>query len=142
MFGAAQKNRWIGFAFLAVLFAYLLAESLSLTFFAVNMTVIILLSMVLKRLNCQALNGGAILFYSVIIDIVCFYFFPIFPIDISLGAYILAGLAFNLRAALPAIGLGFTLTAITLLLPLYHRKKLGAKNLKFTKTPLTLTSMK
>jgi len=106
MYGASQRKKIIGFGLLAVLAIYLFATSMSLAFFAINMTVIFVLTTLLKRLNCHAISGAAILFYSVTIDIVCFYFMPLFPISVSLGTYITAGLAFNLRSAIPAIALG------------------------------------
>ena len=106
MYGASQRKRIIGFGLLTVLAIYLFATSLSLEFFAINMIVIFILTTLLKKLNCHAISGAAVLFYSVIIDIVCFYFMPLFPINVSLATYIMAGLAFNLRSAIPAIALG------------------------------------
>ena len=112
LYGAAQKNRVIGWAFFLVLFAYLLTGSRSVAFFAVNIAVVLLLSAALKRINCQALSGASILIYSVIIDVICFYFFPLFPPSGSLGAYVLAGLIFNLRSAIPAIIVGIAMSVL------------------------------
>lgn len=112
MYGSAQKNKYIGYTFFAVLFIYLLATSQSLIFFAVNITVVLILSLALRRINCHALSGTAILIYSVIIDIVSFYFFPMFPIHVSLGTYIWSGLLFNFRSAVPAIVLGVAVQAV------------------------------
>ena len=115
MLGGAQKNRIIRFACLITLFVYLLVDSRSIVFFAANITVIILLTAVLKKFNIQVLSGAAILVYSVIIDIICFYAFPLFTIGGSLSTYIFAGLLFNLRSALPAIGLGLVLNLFAVL---------------------------
>jgi len=106
LYGASQKNRKIAFGFFAVLFLYLLSDSRSIPFFLVNISVIFGIAFILGRLNCHALSGMAILMYSVVIDIVSFYFFPLFPITVSLPTYILAGLLFNIRSALPAMILG------------------------------------
>lgn len=114
MYGSAQKNKYISYTFFAVLFIYLLATSQSLLFFAINISVILLLSLALRRINCHALSGTAILIYSVIIDIVCFYFFPAFPINVSLGAYIWSGLLFNFRSVVPALALGLAVQAIVI----------------------------
>ena len=98
MYGAAQRNKIVGYGFFAVLFIYVLAGSLSLAFFAVNITVIFLLSTLLKKINCHIVSGASILIYSVIIDIICFYFIPLFPINVTLGTYIIAG--FGVQPAL------------------------------------------
>ena len=103
MYGASQRRRVIGYGFMAVLAVYLFATSLSLAFFAVNIATIFILSQLLKRVKLQVVKGTSILIYSVIIDIICFFIFPQFTIASSLEAYVLAGLAFNLRSAIPAI---------------------------------------
>ena len=123
MFGSAQRHRIIRFIFLSVLFVYLFMNSLSLTFFSINISVIFLLSFVLKKINCHALSGASILIYSVIIDIVSFYFFPLFPINISLMTYIMSGLMFNFTSALPAIILGISMNIILILRSITVHKK-------------------
>jgi len=122
MYGAAQKNRAIGLAFFAVLFVYLLQGSLSPVFFAVNIAVIFLWSALLRRINCHTLSGASILVYSVIIDVICFCFLPLFPPNASLGAYIMAGLVFNLRSAVPAIALGFAVNVWAVLRTVFKNK--------------------
>jgi len=130
MYGAAQKNRFIGLSFFAALCIYLYSGSQSLSFFAVNITVILLLSLVLRRVNSQILSGASILVYSVIIDIVCFYFFPIFPVNAPLGAYIASGLMFNLRSALPAVILGFAVQILIIArFAVLSRQKVTAKKI-------------
>jgi len=128
MYGAAQKNKAIGITSAAVLFVYLFMSSLSPAFFAVNMAVIIALSFVLQKINFQLLSGISILLYSVIIDIICFYFFPVFPINVSLGAYILAGIAFNLRSAMPAAALAVMIQLAVIVVPrILNRRQLRQK---------------
>ena len=114
MLGAAQKKRAVGLCCFAALFVYLLLGSQSLVFFAVNISVIFFLSAALRRINFQLFSGAAILMYSAVIDIVCFYLFPFFPTNASLGAYVTAGLLFNLRSAVPAIILGAALSVLPL----------------------------
>jgi len=138
MYGASQRKRIIGFGLLAVLAVYLFATSLSLVFFAINMIVIFILTTLLKKLNCHAISGAAILFYSVIIDIVCFYFFPVFPISVSLGTYITAGLLFNIRAAIPAIALGVAVQVIMTAMYFVSRKKNALSKKVLQLEPVTL----
>ena len=126
MYGATQRNKIIGLGLFAVLCVYLFVGSMSLTFFAVNIAIIFILSAILKKINCHALSGASILIYSVVIDIVCFYFFPVFPINVSLGAYILAGLLFNLRSAIPAIALGLMVQVIVTVQKKLAKKQQGS----------------
>ena len=111
LFGASQKNRVICIAFLIITFFYLYVTSLLNVFFFVNIAVILLLSLALRRLGVQIVSGASILIYSVIIDIICFYFFPLFPINVSLYSYIWSGIIFNMRAALPVVIFAFLLQA-------------------------------
>ena len=112
MYGTAQRKRIIGYGFMAVLAIYLFVGSLSLPFFVVNIATIFILSQLLKRVKLQVIKSTSILIYSVIIDIICFFVFPQFTIASSLGAYILAGLAFNLRSAIPAIVVGLAVSVV------------------------------
>ena len=108
MYGSSQKNKLVGHAFFAALVIYLLATSSTSTmFFMLNIATILVVSMVLRTINCHVLKGAAILVYSVLIDILSFYLFPQWIFATSLSAYITAGLLFNLRSAIPALVLGF-----------------------------------
>jgi len=112
MYGAAQKNRFLSIAFFVALFIYLIVGSLNVAFFAINITVIFLLSQILRKANVQLLSSGSILIYSVIIDIISFYFFPQWVINASLSTYIISGLMFNIRSAIPALALGAFITVL------------------------------
>jgi len=126
MYGSAQKNKAIGYLSLAVLFIYLFLTAPSLPFFAINMGVITALSFVLKKINLQILSGASILIYSAAIDTICFYFFPVFPINVSLGTYIASGIAFNLRSALPAVALSFFVQIAIIVAPkIYSLRRTG-----------------
>lgn len=100
MYGTAQKNKLIRFGTLAILAIYLLVTSSAVTipFLFINLGVIYFVSLVLKKFNNQIVSSAAILIYSVIIDVFCFF---AFPVTISLPVYIGAGLLFNLKSAMP-----------------------------------------
>ena len=136
MYGAAQKNRTIGYAFFAALFIYLVSTSQMMAFFAVNITVIFLLSLALRHANFQLFSGASILIYSVIIDIISFYMFALFPINVKLGQYVMAGIMFNLRSAIPAVALSAIVQAALVVRYFVRRRTKSARCAMLNTRPL------
>ncbi|MCL2556759.1 MAG: hypothetical protein FWE03_07090 [Firmicutes bacterium] len=128
LFGASQKNRAIRIVFLTVLFITMLIASQNTAFFIVNIAAIFILTTLLRKFNFQLLNGAAILVYSVIIDILSFYLFPLFPIHVPLGTYILSGLMFNFSSAVPSLVFGGVITLLQVLIKVIEYKFKPAKN--------------
>jgi len=122
MYGASQKKRVIGWTFFIVLFIYLFSLSQSAMFFAINMFAIFFVTAGLKKINCQALSGAAILLYSVVIDIICYFFVPVFSINVPLMTYIMNGILFNIRSGMPAIVLGMMMQVFVIAKYLIRKK--------------------
>ncbi|MCL2255451.1 MAG: hypothetical protein FWC11_01155 [Firmicutes bacterium] len=125
MYGAAQKKKLVSFSFLAILFVYLIVASQNWAFFAVNISLIFALSLVLRKINCHLLKSASILVYSILIDIISFYLFTMFPINVSLGTYVWAGILFNLRSAIPAIALGLSVNVVVVVDWFLSRKRMA-----------------
>ncbi|MDR3180220.1 MAG: hypothetical protein LBT70_04990 [Holosporaceae bacterium] len=71
-----------------------------LTFLAIaNLVVFLLITMALRKIKNKYVHGGgaiaSILLYSICIDVVCFYVYPEFVSNQSLGGYIWSGILFN-----------------------------------------------
>ena len=122
-FGCCQKNKRVALPAFAALYFYLLFTSLSLPFFFLNIGVIFVMTSLLKLANHQLLAGASILVYSVIIDIICFYLFPLFATGNSLLAYITAGLLFNIRSAMPAVAAALAVSAGSAIIKYVKKRK-------------------
>ena len=112
MYGASQKNKFIMFPSIFILTLHLYLSSAFSIFFLINLSVILIVCIALGKTNIQMLSGCAILVYSIMIDII---FFFIFPVGVGIGEYIIAGIIFNLRAVLLPIIISVAVTLAKLL---------------------------
>ncbi|MDR0461825.1 MAG: hypothetical protein LBG88_00620 [Christensenellaceae bacterium] len=125
MYGVAQKNKFIGYGALAILAVYLFCTSTANTipFLFLNLGVIYFVSLALKRFNNQIVRSVSILIYSVIIDIICYFAFPVFTVNVSFSAYIWAGLLFNMKSALPVFAFASVMNTAVYLKRYYGYKE-------------------
>ena len=123
MYGSSQKSRIFRYLCFTTLFVYLFLSSQNISFFVVNFLTIALVTFVLKGAKSQIVSALSILVYSVVIDIVCYLFFPLFPIFVPLGTYIVSGLLFNLNSAIVPLIIALCVIVAKFIIPKLVQKK-------------------
>lgn len=88
---------------IALLFNLFLVQfgRVKIGFFLCNFTLVLIISLINKKITNKTIKFissiFSILIWSICIDIICFYMFPIFNSNLSLFGYIMNGIAFNLK---------------------------------------------
>ena len=102
--GSYNKNRKISILFLTAWILYMLINydfSLGLAFPLINAIVLLTVTISINLISNKKVNTimsiFSILIWSIIIDIVCFYMFPMMSAGQSLINYILQGILFNYK---------------------------------------------
>lgn len=102
--GSYNKDRKISILFLTAWILYMLINydfSLGLAFPLINAIVLLTVTISINLISNKKVNTimsiFSILIWSVIIDIVCFYMFPMMSAGQSLITYILQGILFNYK---------------------------------------------
>ena len=102
--GSYNKDRKISILFLTAWILYMLINydfSLGLAFPLINAIVLLTVTISIKLISNKKVNTimsiFSILIWSIIIDIVCFYMFPMMSAGQSLINYILQGILFNYK---------------------------------------------
>lgn len=102
--GSYNKDRKISILFLTAWILYMLINydfSLGLAFPLINAIVLLTVTISINLISNKKVNTimsiFSILIWSIIIDIVCFYMFPVMSAGQSLINYILQGILFNYK---------------------------------------------
>lgn len=102
--GSYNKDRKISILFVTAWILYMLINydfSLGLAFPLINAIVLLTVTIVINLISNKKVNTimsiFSILIWSIIIDIICFYMFPMMSAGQSLINYILQGILFNYK---------------------------------------------
>ena len=105
--GSYNKDRKISILFLTAWILYMLINydfSLGLAFPLINAIVLLTVTISINLISNKKVNTimsiFSILIWSIIIDIICFYMFPMMSASQSLVNYILQGILFNYKYVL------------------------------------------
>lgn len=97
-----NKNRWVSYVFFIGWLAYMLIGSdltLGLTFPIINAIVFIIISISINLIKNRKLNTilsvFSILIWSIVIDIICYFLYPMMVGEQSIFSYIFQGILFN-----------------------------------------------
>lgn len=114
-----NKHKKISMLFTIALIINLLIVQLGhvkISFLLCNIAILTLVSLLNKRINNHSLkfisSSFSILIWSVTIDIVCYYMFPLFNSNLNLFSYIMNGILFNLKYGMINAMILVTLNAI------------------------------
>ncbi len=100
-FSCYRVNKYVNFSVFALfLLNFFITERnlLNQVFTYVNLAILLLVffACYTSKFNKFA-SPVSIIFYSVAVDVFCYYFFPLFPVHISIFEYVLNGILFNIK---------------------------------------------
>lgn len=76
-------------------------DHVKLLFFLYNIIVMLLISLINKKIKNNTIklvsSSCSILIWSVLVDIACYYMFPLFNFNMNLLSYIMNGIMFNMK---------------------------------------------
>ncbi len=114
-----NKHKKISMLFSIALIMNLLIVQLGhvkIGFLICNITILSLVSLLNKKINSNLIklvsSTLSILIWSICIDIVCYYMFPLFNSNLNLFGYIMNGILFNLKYVMINAVVLITLNAI------------------------------
>lgn len=103
MLGAAfNKNRKVSVAFMIGWIAYVIINQLYLGLFPIiNAVVFLVVTVGINLIKNKKINTVlsiiSILIWSIIIDVICYYMYPLFPTNQNILGYIWQGILFNYK---------------------------------------------
>ena len=99
-----NKNRKVSVLFLILWISNMVINynfSLGIVFPIINASIVILISIVINRIKSKKLNTVlsvlSILIWSIVIDIICYFMFPVMRANQNIIQYIFQGILFNYK---------------------------------------------
>ncbi len=100
-FSCYRTKKYLNFMFFIfwlINFLVVKRDSLNQVFTFINLFVfLIVMNLCLIKKTNKYFAPFSVLIYSVIIDIICFYYFPLFNVNMTIFEYILNGILFNYK---------------------------------------------
>ncbi len=107
MLGSSLNNKKSSKLFMLLWILYMLTTATNLmgnSFIIVNLGTFLVISFAISKIKNKNINlflaPMSIILWSIIIDIICYFYYPYFIFDQSLFEYIMAGIIFNFRFAI------------------------------------------